>query len=154
MRRFVALTFRRTSFPTMYFSAGVRVATWFNKLKQVTGFVLIIAAGVGVGYVLKIAPVLLKPAYVQGDYSAYFPDRATRVVVYGTSWCQYCAKARAFLKANHIRYVDLDIEKSEQARAQHARLGGGGVPLLLIGDRKISGFNQSALSAAIGKLNG
>lgn len=125
-----------------------------NRLKSAAGYCLIIAAGVASGHAFQIVPVLLKPAYVEGDYAAYFPDRQTRVVLYGTAWCAYCATTRAYLNSNNIPFLDLDIEKSEQARAQHARLGGGGVPLLLVGDRKMTGFNQSVLAAAIKRLRG
>lgn len=130
------------------------MANFKNLMKTAAGYGLIVAAGLGVGYAVSVVPAMLKPAYVEGNYSAYFPNAQTRVVLYGTAWCQYCAKARDYLKANNVPYVDLDIEKSEPARKQHAALGGGGVPMLLVGDRKMTGFNQSALQSAIKELDG
>ena len=35
---------------------------------------LIVAAGLGVGYAVNVVPAMLKPVYVEGDYSAYFPN--------------------------------------------------------------------------------
>lgn len=130
------------------------MANYKNLIKTAASYGLIVAAGLGVGYAVNVVPAMLKPAYVEGDYSAYFPNAQTKVVLYGTSWCQYCAKARDYLKTSNIPYVDLDIEQSEQARKQHAALGGGGVPMLLVGDRKMTGFNPSALQSAIKELGG
>jgi mycoredoxin len=115
---------------------------------------LIIATGIGAGYAATAMSAKPKPAYIEGNFTAYFPDRSTKVVLYGTAWCDYCAQARAYFIANHIAFVDLDIERSEQARRQHEQLGGGAVPLLLVGDRKMSGFNPATVQAAVRKLRG
>lgn len=130
------------------------MARLMTSLKTAGGYALIIALGLGGGYAVSTVPGMFQKEYVQGDYAAYFPDRQTKVVLYGTDWCGYCAQARAHLKANNIPFADLDIEKSESARKQHAALGGGGVPLLLIGDRKITGFNAPVLDSAIKNLGG
>lgn len=72
------------------------------------------------------------------------------VVLYATSWCGYCAKARDFFRENRIEYIELDVEKSEIARDAHRQLGGGGVPVIMVGDKVIRGFNQPELRRALG----
>lgn len=67
------------------------------------------------------------------------------VVLYATVWCGYCKAARSFFAANDIRYTELDIEKSSAAQAGHRRLGGNGVPLILVGDTLIHGFDEDML---------
>jgi glutaredoxin len=67
------------------------------------------------------------------------------VVLYATSWCGYCKAAREFFSANGIEYIELDIERSSAAQEGHRRLGGGGVPLIVVGDTVIHGFNQPEL---------
>ncbi|HTD03040.1 glutaredoxin family protein [Undibacterium sp.] len=124
-----------------------------KRLKAFSGYVLILAAGLGVGYAASHAAVWLKPAYREGNYSAYFPNAQSKVVLYGTSWCAFCAKTRSYLREHNINFVDLDIEKSPAAAAQHKQLGGGGVPVVLIGDRKIQGFNSREFDAAISRLS-
>ena len=119
-----------------------------NKIKTVAVYALILAAGLGSGYVLSLAPALFKSNYTEGNYAAYFPNAQAKVVLYGTDWCGYCAKTRAYFKENKIEFVDLDIEKSPDAKKAHEALGGGGVPVVLIGNRKIQGFNAGALEAA------
>ena len=123
-----------------------------KKLKTAALYALILTAGLGSGYGLSLLPALFKSNYVEGNYAAYFPNAQSKVVLYGTDWCGYCAKTRAYFKENKIAFVDLDIEKSPEAKKAHAALGGGGVPLVLIGNRKIQGYNADALQAALKKI--
>ena len=70
-----------------------------------------------------------------------------RVVMYGTSWCPYCKKARLFFKSNGIDYVEYDIEKNDLAKRMYDLLGGNGVPLILVDDMKLQGFNVQKFMA-------
>lgn len=76
------------------------------------------------------------------------------VVLYSTSWCPYCAKAREFMQQANIPFSEKDIEASMQAQAEHRALGGVGVPLLKIGDSVISGFDPQAIRDAVERANG
>lgn len=67
------------------------------------------------------------------------------IILYGTSWCGYCAAAREFFKINGIHYTDLDVEKTSEGYEGHKKLGGGGVPLIVIGGETIHGYNESGL---------
>ncbi|WP_028102181.1 glutaredoxin family protein [Pseudoduganella violaceinigra] len=120
-----------------------------KQLKTFGAYALILAAGLGVGVAVAKAPALFKKDYVQGDYSAYLQEHKAKVVLYGTETCPYCAKTRDYFKQNGIAYVDLDAGKPGPAREEFAKLGGGGVPLLLIGDRRIDGFIPAAINAAL-----
>ena len=70
------------------------------------------------------------------------------VIMYATSWCPYCAKARAYFSRNGIAYTEYDIEKSATANAEFKRLGGRGVPLILVGRERVEGFNELAFEFA------
>ena len=70
---------------------------------------------------------------------------AGTVVLYVTSWCPHCKSAKSYLDRRGIPYVAYDIEKDSAARERHQQLGGGGVPLILVGSRKMSGFSPQAL---------
>ncbi len=74
---------------------------------------------------------------------------AAPVVMYATSWCPYCAKARAYFAKNGIAYVEHDIEKSAAVNAEFKRLGGRGVPLILVGTERISGFSELAFESML-----
>ncbi|HET9735194.1 MAG TPA: glutaredoxin domain-containing protein [Burkholderiales bacterium] len=76
------------------------------------------------------------------------PAAAVPVVMYATAWCPYCAKARAYFKRTNTAYVEHDIEKSADAHAEFKRLGGRGVPLILVGSERLRGFNELAFESA------
>lgn len=72
------------------------------------------------------------------------------VVLYATSWCGYCKMTREFFAANGIRYTEHDIEHSSTALQQHRKLGGKGVPLIVVGDEVIKGWNEQTLRLLLG----
>lgn len=67
------------------------------------------------------------------------------IILYGTTWCGYCDAAREFFKANGIAYTDLDTEKSTEGYEGYKKLGGGGVPLIVIGTKTMRGYNEAGL---------
>jgi glutaredoxin-like YruB-family protein len=67
------------------------------------------------------------------------------VEMYITDWCGYCKKAQKYLTAKGIPYVTYDIEKDSAAERRHKELGGRGVPLIIIGSNKMSGFSPESL---------
>ena len=84
-----------------------------------------------------------EPVAGQRDENAGKADghRSNQVEIYTTSWCRYCKKAIALLRANHIEYKAYDIEKDPKAAARMKALGGsGGVPFAIINGKKAIGF--------------
>ena len=76
------------------------------------------------------------------DYSAAHDGK---VILYATSWCGYCKKVRELLSENNIDYFEYDVEDSEEGRKQFKRLGGKGVPVLLINGEVLKGYNPSQI---------
>lgn len=78
--------------------------------------------------------------------------RPRQVILYSTVWCGFCKKAKAYFKQKGIAYTERDIEKSAQAKQEYQSLGGGGVPLILVGNkngtRKLSGFSVARFDTA------
>jgi len=68
------------------------------------------------------------------------------VKMYATSWCPYCAKARAYFARRGIAYVEVDIEKSREGRAEYDRLGARGIPVIFVGGQRMNGFSEARLS--------
>jgi len=66
------------------------------------------------------------------------------VEIYVTEWCGYCKKAQKYMKDKGIPYVAYDIEKDSAAMQRHKDFGGRGVPLIVIGSKKMSGFSPEA----------
>ena len=73
------------------------------------------------------------------------------VEIYLTDWCGYCKKAKKYMDSNGIRYQAYDIEKDSAAKRRFDDLGGGGVPLIIIGSQRMSGFSPEALEQYLGK---
>lgn len=67
------------------------------------------------------------------------------VEIYVTSWCPYCRQALDYLKSSGIRHVAYDIDKDGAARQKYEELGGQGVPFIIIGANKMSGYSREAL---------
>jgi glutaredoxin len=72
------------------------------------------------------------------------------VILYGTSWCPYCQKARDFFRSRGIDFTDYDIEKDKEAAIRKKELDPkGGVPFAIINGRSIHGFSESAYERAL-----
>lgn len=71
-------------------------------------------------------------------------NAAKTVVMYSTSWCGYCRKAARHFRKNNIPFKERDIEKSATAAREFKQLNGRGVPVILIGDRRMNGFEAKA----------
>jgi glutaredoxin len=81
------------------------------------------------------------------------PDFASlhdeKVILYGTSWCSNCAQTRQFLTANHISYFEYDVDNSSEGQRQFKQLHGAGVPVILISNTIIRGYDPEAIMAAL-----
>ncbi len=64
-----------------------------------------------------------------------------KVTMYSTSWCVYCKKARKYFKANNIPFSEYDIEKNARAKRSYDALGGKGVPVIIVGKKRMNGFS-------------
>ena len=73
--------------------------------------------------------------------------RPLKVTMYSTEWCGVCKRAKAYFKKKGIRYKEYDIEKNEKAKRDYKRLGGKGVPLIVSGKKKMSGFSPAGFEA-------
>jgi glutaredoxin len=67
-----------------------------------------------------------------------------QVTMYSTSWCGHCRNARNYFAAKRIGYREIDVEKSAEGAREFKRLGGRGVPLILVGAKAMSGFNPES----------
>lgn len=67
------------------------------------------------------------------------------VEIYVTEWCGYCDKAQEYMTSRGIPFVAYDIEKDSSAKQRHKELGGRGVPLIIIGQNRMSGFSVKTL---------
>lgn len=66
-----------------------------------------------------------------------------KVVMYATSWCPYCARARQLLERKGVELEEIDIEAVPAARAQMlSRSGRRTVPQIFIGETHVGGCDD------------
>ena len=73
------------------------------------------------------------------------------VVLYCTSWCPDCKRARAWLKAQHIEYTEVDITATPGAALQVRKWANGSLttPLFNIDGTIILNFDEARLKSAL-----
>ncbi len=74
-----------------------------------------------------------------------------RVILYMTSWCPYCVKARNFLRSLDVHLIEYDIERDKERRQEMLGKSGGstGVPVVDVEGTIVRGFNPDALKTAV-----
>ena len=75
--------------------------------------------------------------------------KAQRVRLLTTTWCGYCKKAAAFLRSRGTPFEELDVEKSSQGKREYDALGGRGVPIILVGEQRMDGYDQTTLTSML-----
>jgi len=67
---------------------------------------------------------------------------AKRIIFYSSTNCPHCRRAKAFLYREGIAFREMDVGRSPRARKELERLGARSVPVLLIGDARLDGFDE------------
>jgi glutaredoxin len=123
------------------------------KLKNInigTGKGLLAILGV-VGVVVAVSLALLPVSPLPVDSSVEGLSASNGVVIFTAPDCGYCDAAKAFFKRHEIAFGEYDVSTSVKVRQVFNRLGGRGVPLIIIGKTQFTGFNQATLSAFLRK---
>jgi len=67
--------------------------------------------------------------------------RNSKIVMYTTSRCGYCAKARSYFAKHKISFKEKNIDTSKKYHGEFKKFGGKGVPVLFWGKFKMTGFS-------------
>jgi glutaredoxin len=78
------------------------------------------------------------------------PDRIT---MYSTDWCPHCKNARNYFGAKGIRFTEYNVETSETGRKEYEALGGGGVPVIVVGSKVMRGFSPGKFESLTRKAS-
>jgi glutaredoxin-like YruB-family protein len=68
-----------------------------------------------------------------------------KVEIYTSKSCGYCHAAKEFLSQNNISFTEYDITQDAQARRELMKRGYRSVPLIIIENEEISGFDKEKL---------
>ncbi len=74
-----------------------------------------------------------------------------KVEIYSTPSCHFCHMAKDFFKEKNVSFTDHDVA-SDPARRQEMvdKSGQMGVPVIIIGNELIVGFNKPLISKLLG----
>ncbi|MBC8366073.1 glutaredoxin family protein [bacterium] len=74
-------------------------------------------------------------------------ERQKRVIIFSTPTCSHCVKAKRYLKDKGIRFKDIDVSRDmKAAQDMERRTGQRGVPVLLIDNKPVVGFDVSKIN--------
>ena len=72
------------------------------------------------------------------------------VSIYTTETCGYCRMAKEFFQKNNVSYQEFDVGKDlEKRREMIEKSGQMGVPVIMVGDDMIVGFNKPKLESLL-----
>jgi glutaredoxin 3 len=70
-------------------------------------------------------------------------ERQPKVIIFSTPTCSYCNAAKRYFREKSVRFTDVDVSRDESAaRDMMRRTGQMGVPVILIDNRPIIGFDR------------
>ena|SRR3989338_503798 len=76
--------------------------------------------------------------------------KSASVKVYTTITCPWCVKTKDFLKANNVKYMEVNVGVDEQSRNEmFEKSGQFGVPVTDVGGTIIVGYDKEALKKAL-----
>ena len=62
--------------------------------------------------------------------------------MYSASWCVVCKRARDYFRRQGIAFAEYDIDTDPRGRREYQALGARGVPVILVGDKRMNGFSE------------
>lgn len=80
----------------------------------------------------------------QGFYQPERKPGVKNVVMYSTEACGYCKQARRYFAEHGIAFTEKNIEQDPAAWQEYQQLDASGVPVILIGDKRMNGFNPAS----------
>ncbi|PIN80633.1 NrdH-redoxin [Candidatus Woesearchaeota archaeon CG10_big_fil_rev_8_21_14_0_10_30_7] len=77
-----------------------------------------------------------------------------KATIYTTPSCPYCKMAKDYLNRKNVDVEEKDISKDKNARDEAiAKSGRMGVPVMIIGEQVIVGFDMDQIDFALKKLS-
>jgi len=120
-----------------------------ERPKQKRGGLIIIAIFIiGMIFFSQHEPVITIDC--NADIISSKPD----IIMLGAWWCSYCNQAKKYFQKNNIHYCEYDMESTLEGRRLYEKYGGGAVPILLIGEYQLRGFDAQQIEATLDTLKG
>lgn len=129
-----------------------------NNVLLKLGKVLLVAAFLYLGIV--VGPFVKNvydgwqegPIITEGDHGQILRESGTAVVLFSTSTCPYCQRTRELLSIEQISFKDYVLDESDEGRGLYESLGEAGVPVLIVGSKRVVGFREDAIREILSEL--
>jgi len=72
-----------------------------------------------------------------------------KVRIFVTQRCPYCKKAKAYLRQRGTPFDEIDVEATRSAADEFKRIGGQGVPVILVGKQRMDGYDEQGLASLL-----
>ncbi len=73
------------------------------------------------------------------------------VTIYSTPSCHFCHMAKEYFKSKNVAYTEYNVASDTEKRKEMVdKSGQMGVPVILIGDELIIGFDKPVIDKALG----
>ncbi|WDV45991.1 glutaredoxin family protein [Clostridiaceae bacterium M8S5] len=70
---------------------------------------------------------------------------AKEVIVYSSNTCPHCTTAKEYLAERGISYIEKNVSTDPAAKKELIKKGFMGVPVIIVGDQTITGFDKEKL---------
>jgi mycoredoxin len=71
------------------------------------------------------------------------------VAIFTTDACPYCAAAKKFLTEKQVDFLEFNLDHSKKARQVFGMLNGRGVPMIIVGESRLVGFDAARLNRVL-----
>lgn len=70
-----------------------------------------------------------------------------KVIIFTTPTCSFCNAAKKYFREKNIRFTEVDVSRDQKAAMDmYRRTGQMGVPVILINNRPIVGFDVNKIN--------
>ncbi|WGV61439.1 glutaredoxin family protein [Brevibacillus brevis] len=75
-----------------------------------------------------------------------------QAIVYSSTHCNFCQQLKSYLTEQNISFEERNIDEKEEYFQELSRLGVMSVPLTVIGEKQVLGFNPTRIKKALAVL--
>ena len=78
-------------------------------------------------------------------------QKQPKVVIFTTPTCSWCRRLKSYFRDNSVKFKEIDVSRDQvAARDIMRRTGQAGVPVTLIDNRPIIGFDKPQIDRLLG----
>ncbi|AFS77210.1 glutaredoxin [Gottschalkia acidurici 9a] len=73
----------------------------------------------------------------------------SKVTIYTSNTCPHCVTAKEYLKEKGVEYTEKNVQTDPEARKELIQKGYMGVPVIVVGEEEIQGFDKDKLEKTL-----